>query len=258
VISEELLGALQASAPGVGASLVLVGALGARASAAALGVALWATYAFLMAVPEWPHELWTGSNDGKQWLVWAVVLAALLATLAAWRSVSRPVVRIASPVLIGASVWFMLTNLRARAGTPESVAKVALGSALSIALWAATRPLLARRPGLLVPIGYCAAFGADGWLLLGAGSAFLGQLAGACSAALGTAAAIAWLRRGAAFDAELSLPLALAHGGLLLAGHEFADLGTAAALAALAAPALLWLAAGRGAPRGRAAAGLTS
>ena len=38
MISEELLGALQASAPGVGASLVLVGALGARASAAALAV----------------------------------------------------------------------------------------------------------------------------------------------------------------------------------------------------------------------------
>ncbi|HLQ37404.1 MAG TPA: hypothetical protein VK348_06370 [Planctomycetota bacterium] len=256
---------LKGVVPSIAAALLLVGTLGRRWTALAFGLGTFVAYVLLKDGSLWdggPGPLLRPADfDGTQWLSWSIVLAAVLATLQELRLLPARVAAAAALLLLLATAYCMLLRLRPQWTTGASVLQIAASTGLLVLCWAGMRSLAARRQDLLLPVLWTCCLSADAVLLtFGNNSALLGQLAGAGAAALGAATGTALWRRPFVLGTPPVLPLALAHGGLLLAGHHFANPSPVAALAALLAPLGPWLAElpGAGQPRWRLLAGLAS
>src|SRR5262245_61884321 len=76
---EELLQTLVACAPGVAAAALLGALVGLRGAGGAVALGALCAYWRLQRLPDSPLALLLGSNDGVQWLLWALVGAAALA-----------------------------------------------------------------------------------------------------------------------------------------------------------------------------------
>jgi hypothetical protein len=180
--------------------------------------------------------------------VWSVV-ACGLAALPVDERRPRPWVRLlVGALLLAAEVWFMLTNQRLHGSV--GAGGVAVAIALLISAWLGMRRAVEYRDGFWLAAYWCVCLIVDSAVLLGS-TATHAQLAGTVVAALATALGTALWQRPFRLGAPTALAVAAAHGGLLLAGVQFASLRSDAALFAGIAPAALVLA---GPPGDRAAA----
>ncbi len=230
--------ALKGILPGFGATLLLVGVFGPRWLPAALAVGFVAAYALLKEWPASPWSLASGSNDGTQWLVWSVVAAAVVALASADRLGRSTAFLLGGGVLAG-QVWLMLTNVRRSWPDEQAATQVAVAVLPLVALFALLSQISARRGGFWVALVLFLCFALDGVVLALGGSLLLAQLASAIAAGIAAELVIALWRRPLWFAASAALPLASAHGGLLLAGYHFAEPAGWAVVAAAAGPAAL-------------------
>jgi hypothetical protein len=231
--------ALYGVLPGIAAGLLLVGLFGRRWCG--LAVALGMAVAYCLLKQQWlplPNDLWAGNNDGTQWLLWGVLAAGVAS--AAGGSKSLPVA-VAWPAALGSFsllAWLMLTNLRRRWTVSEtSLHLVACVLLLAVCWFALRRAVLRWGVG---SVGLAAVLvgilSVDAGVLLLGRSALQGQLVGGSAAALGACAVTAFWRRPFVLPPSFALPLAIAHGGMLLAGYHFSYLSVEAGLCALFAP----------------------
>lgn len=244
---DELLVAAQGVAPPVVAAFVLAGGLGRRWTSLAIALGLLVAYVLLK---EWPALPGSAGIDGTQWLLWFTAAAAVLATGEAVDAAGVVPRRLALPLglgLLGVQPWFVLAHLRARWSVSETALHVGAPAVASVALGLALRRIADRRPGLTVPVVWTCALVVDAFVLLQAGTALLGQLAGSVAAGLGAAAFTRLWRRDFALGGAHAVTVVAAHAGLLLAGHHFAYASNPVALVAAAvAPAGLALGTGPG------------
>jgi hypothetical protein len=231
--------ALQGLLPGFVAGLLLGWSRRAsRWRPAALAVGLFAAYGLLKHWPPWPWVLTAETNDGTQWLVWSVVAAAAVAIASEEAARPRAAFLWGSAILV-AQTWLMLTNLRARWCVAETAMHVTGSAAVLIASFAVlSRSLAPPSSNVTVVRLLLAALLLDSLVLAFGGSLLLAQLASAIAAALAGVLAVARRHRSTLLHAAAALPLASAHGGLLLAGHYFAEPELWTLVAAAAAPAI--------------------
>ncbi len=231
--------ALYGVLPSFAAALLLVGAFGTRLLGLAAGLGLFTALALLRGrMPPWPHDLWSGSNDGIVWLCWSAVAIGVVAAtdnprVPRWLTVPGGV------AVLAAELWLLLTTRRARLATTESLAVHGCAAVGAVAIWFAVRRAIAQRGGATIAWMLTACLVGDSIVLVLSGSALQGQLAGAVAAAFGTAAATALWRRPLRLEVASALPFAALHTGLLVAGNQLSELEPVPALLAGLAPTAL-------------------
>ncbi len=225
--------------PAFAAALLLVGAFGPRLLGCASGVGLLAAFALLRRWPAWPHDLYAGSNDGNQWLVWSVFAIGVLTVAGGGKVPPRLLQLPGGALLLSGQAWLMTITRRARASALEGYAGFGIAAVALVVLWWSVRRAVMQRGGAAMTWLLTACLVGDSVLLLLGGSALQGQLAGAVAAAFGTAAGTALWRRPFQLDRAVALVFAAAHGGLLFAGVQFSDLQLLPAALAAAAPVAL-------------------
>ncbi|GAB4158792.1 MAG: hypothetical protein Fur0037_26220 [Planctomycetota bacterium] len=192
----------------------------------------------------WPWELFAGSQDATQWLLWCLAALALASAVASpGKGKDLRGIRSATwllPLFLAAA-WLPFSNLR-RSWAAGETAILTL-EAVAV-LWLASLTfcaLPARRPGPFLPSALLLCLAVDaGTLLTAASSGLLAQLAGALAASLGGGLAVLWPCRDAS-GLDL-LPLGAGHAGLLLLGWHLAYEPDRWALgAAFLAPLAFWL-----------------
>jgi hypothetical protein len=227
---------LKGALPPIAAALLLVGTLGARLHGLALAIGVFVAYWLLKALPAWPHELWA-QPDGRQWLVWALVAAGLLATLEGCRVVRGRAATVGAALLAAGAVFFVLQKLALRWSNADVFLHVGGGGLLAVLATLAGRRSMANAPTTMLPaVVWSTLLSADAVLLTVAHSGLLAQLCGACAAAVGAAAGTALWRRPFALGVADGGCLALAHVLFVGVGTHLADLPKLAALAAAVAP----------------------
>jgi len=233
--------ALQGVLPGFVAGLLVAWSGRGRWLPAAFPIGLLGAYALLKHWPPWPWDLARGSNDGTQWVLWSVAAAAVLGVAGAGHARRARDFALGAAVLV-TQTWLLLTNLRARWTPTESVVQVAGSALVLVASFAiASRVMAPHRCTPNVVRVLFAALVLDGVVLAIGGSFLLAQLAGAIAAVV--AGVLATGRKVAPPTwARAALPLASAHGGLLLAGHHFAEPELWTVLAAALLPAAAFVA----------------
>lgn len=231
---------LKGALPPIVAALLLVTLGGARLLPLAAAIGLYVAHGLLKAWPAWPHELWS-APVGREWLVWGVVAAALLALLEHWRALPHRLFPGLAVAVAGATVWLLLTKKSDQWTTNEVLVHIGGGGAVAGLVALASRRALRGAPAGMAPaIVWSSLLSIDAVLLTGGASAFLGQLCGALAAAVGAAAGTTLWRRGFATTAADGTWLAVGHVGFVLAGVHLAQVPWPAAGLVLAAP-LPWL-----------------
>lgn len=232
---------LKGALPPIGAALLLAGCFGARLTALAMGVGVYVAFWLLKERPEWPHELWY-APDGRQWLVWGLIAAGLVALLEHARALRGRFAAGAGVLVSAFVVWLVLQKIAARWDTWTIVQHVGGGGFVVALLVLAMRTTLARAPASLAPaVVFTLLLSALSVLLTLAASGLFGQLCGACAAALGAAAGTTMWRRPFVLAPADGTWLAAAFGLFVLAGKHFSELGWPAAGCAVTAPFALLL-----------------
>lgn len=225
--------------PPIAAALLLVGLGGARWLPLAVALGVHVAFGWIFRWPRWPHELWL-EPDGRDWLVWGVVAAALVALLERLRALRGRAAAGAGVAVAAVAVWLVLSKQAARWPADQVLLHVGLGGLAVALLVPLGRTVLARAPAGVGPaVVFTVLLAADSMLLLLGRSALLAQLAGAASAALGAAAATSLWRRPFVLTAADGTWIGAAHGLFVLAGSHLAELGWPATCCGLAAPLLL-------------------
>lgn len=228
--------------PPVLLALLLVSVAGVRLLPLAVGAGLIIAYARLKAPlgkmflwPALPHELWTAPN-GTEWLLWIVAAAAVVA-LCDHRGWLRGAGSAVGMCVAAAGTWLVLRAVAAEWDTTKLVLTVGSAATIVALLVLGHRNVLANAPASPFPaILFTVVLSLDAALLTLGKSSLLGQLCGACAAALGAAAGTALWRRPFALRAADAAWLGTVHGLFLIAGVHLAWLTWPAAACALVAP----------------------
>jgi hypothetical protein len=234
---EHIRFALQGILPPIAVALLLVGVFGARLAALALGIGTFVAFGLVKRDwPEWPWLLWSGNNDGMQWLAWCILSAGVLGAVQDLRWLGKKVPVALDVAGVIAVPLLMTMRMRSRWSFEESLVHLVIGWTLLGGLWFVLRGTAQKRPGWAIPAVWTACLIGDSIVLLESGSAFQGQLAGAAAAALGAAVFTATWRKPFALGPGAAMAVAVAHFGLLYAGYHFSELPRWPALLAFAAP----------------------
>lgn len=228
--------------PAIGTALLLVSFGGARLLSLAAAVGAFVAYVLLKDWPAWPHELWAAPN-GTEWLLWALVAAALVTVLEYKRLVRGRSAAGLGVAVACVSTWLVLRKVAAQWSLSEACWYVGSG-ALIVALSAlGHRALLRRAPASVRPaILFTVVLSVDAVVVVTLGSSLLlGQLCGAVAAALGAAVGTSLWRRPFALAVADGTWLGMAHALFVLAGVHLGYLGWPVAVCVLAAPLLLLL-----------------
>lgn len=234
---------LRGALPPIVAALLLVTLAGVRLLPLAGMIGLFAAWVLLRRGewPAWPHQLWR-EPDGRQWLLWTVLAAGLVASLEHWRVLSSRVAAACGLVVAAAAPWLMLQKQLPRWPAIDVFAYVGGGGLLAVVLALAGRVAAARAPGGIAPaVVWSTMLSLDAALIALSNSAFLAQLCGVVAAALGAAAGTALWRRNFALTAADGAWLGVVHALFVQAGIHLADLPWSAAGLMLLAPCLLLL-----------------
>lgn len=237
--------------PSIAAALLLVSLGGARWVALAAAVGLYVAFGLLNEVwPDSPLALWSAPK-GLQWLVWAVVMAALVTGLEHLRVWKGRLAEATAVVLAALGTWLMLRKMAAGWSSGEVLLHIG-GGGIAVALLALLmRRYLGRsKPGLVPAFVVVALLSADAVLLAANGSALLGQLCGAVAAAVGAGVGTALWRRPFALSGADGTWIGIAHGMFLLAGWHLAYLPWTLAVSAGAVPIVLLVCVRKGGAKG--------
>ena len=234
--------ALRGTLPPLLAALLLVSWRGARMLPLAMGVGLFVAFVLLKKQwPAWPHELYSQPN-GSEWLLWALVAAALVALLEHAKVLPA---RFASSLgAATAAFGLLLVVEKVRAAQEWASGDVWLfvggGGAIAAFAVASQRVALARAPRSIWPaVLWAIVLSVDAGIIVNGNSAFLAQLCGAVAAAVGAAAGTMLWRRPFALSAADGVWLGAAHTLFVLSAVHLAYLEWTPALVALGAPLLL-------------------
>ncbi len=223
MITQSLL--LSMALPALVAGSVLFGAQrmtrGAAASWAASLALAWAWIVGYVTVVGWPPF---PPINATQRLVYHVLVASVVLAVVVGRFERA---RVLASLRAGFSFvlpWLLLRpNIEYRWSTLESVAWVAgLGAVIfvfSMALDAAAR----RNTGAVTPVAACVAWIGFAVVLVLSGSALLGQLAGACAAALGAAAVFGFVKPDARWTPAGTAILSWVWAGLAINAGFYAE-----------------------------------
>ncbi|HEX6810295.1 MAG TPA: hypothetical protein VF384_01615 [Planctomycetota bacterium] len=226
--------------PPIVAAILLVSVGGSRLLALAAGLGLYFSYAWLHGWPPWPHELWV-EPSGNEWLLWAILTAALVATL---ERAGLLRTRVALAVAVAgacASTWLVLCKAAAHWSMSLAVLHVGAASLIAVLSVFAHRVVLRAAPAGPAPaILFTVVLSVDSVVLTLGSSALLGQLCGAAAAALGAAAGTTLWRPFRLLTADGTW-IGLAHALFIVAGVHLAYVGWPAAACALIAPLTLCL-----------------
>ncbi len=232
---------LKGALPPIAAAVLVVGTLGARWTAFAVGVGTFVAYCLLKEMPAWPHELWA-RPDGRAWLVWGIAATAFVALLEHGRVLRGKVGAVAGALVAAFAVFVLQQKLAQRWDWSQLAMYVGGGGVAAMLVTSATRVTLARAPASIAPaVVFSLLLSALSVLLTLARSGLIGQLGGAVAAAAGAAAGTAVWKRPFALAAGDGTWLGAAWTLLVLAGAQLAYLPWAAAGCAAVAPCALLL-----------------
>lgn len=234
------VGILNGVLPAIGAALLLVSLGGARLLSVAAAVGPFAAYWLLKTRPALPHELWAAPN-GSEWLLWALVAAALVTVLEYKRLVRGRSAAGLSVAVACVSTWLVLRKVAAQWSLSEAWWYVGSGALIVALSVLGHRAVLRRAPaGVRPAILFTVVLSVDAVVVVTLGSSLLlGQLCGAVAAALGAAVGTTLWRRPFALAVADGTWLGMAHALFVLAGVHIGYLGWLAAGCVLAAPLLL-------------------
>jgi len=236
---------LKGALPPILTALLLVSLAGVRLLPLAMALGLYIAHGLLKGWPALPHELWANPN-GREWLLWGLVAASLLAALEHCRLLPQKLAPIAAVVVAAATVWLELGKVAAFKTNADVIFNIGGGGIVVAVVVLAARASIARAPaGIASAVVWSTILSVDSVLLTLGATAFLGQLCGAVAAAIGAAAGTVLWRRPFALTPADGTWLGLAHGGFLLGGKYLNELGWAAAGVAMFAPCALLLLRGR-------------
>lgn len=225
--------------PPIAAGLLLVTLGGSRLSALAVAVGMFVAHGLLKSWPPMPHELWSNPN-GIAWLVWSIAAAALVSLGEHFRVLPRKAGHTAGAIVGVAAVWFVLLKAAANWSPTAMMLNVGGGALIVLVVLLGTRVVMARAPASIFPaIVLTLVLSVDAAVLTLGRSAFLGQLCGAASAALGASIGTAIWRRPFALTVADGTWFALAHSLFVLAGVHLAEVPWSVAACALVAPLAL-------------------
>ena len=218
-----------------------------RSGGPAVAAAFLATFVAIGAMPPLPPAEVLG------WLFWLVALAGLAGVL--WDAYPIGARAVLAVVLSAALAWLTLRPLVGHTWTSGvSAAWLAAAAAATLACAWGFHELAAADEAAAAMSGWKSGWAASGTaIVVSAGAAVTlslsataraGQLAGAVAAALAACVVVRLLLRSRPTlpGAGGSLPFAIAHSGLLLSGHFYAELRWSGWLALVLAPAAAALA----------------
>jgi len=233
----ELEVVLKGVLPPIGAALLLVTLGGSRLVALAVATGLFVAYGLLMKTwPELPHVLWS-QPDGRQWLVWSIVAAALVSVAEQFRVLPRQAGHTAAAILGVAAVWLVLSKVAANWSPTEALVSIGGGALILLVVLLGTRVVMSRAPATIYPaILWTLVLSVDAAVITLSGSALLGQMCGAVAAALGAAIGTVLWRRPFALTVADSTWFVLAHALFVLAGKHLGELPWSAAACLFVAP----------------------
>lgn len=225
--------------PAIGLAVLLVSFGGVRLLSLAAAAGAFVAYALLKAWPAWPYELWAAPN-GTEWLLWALVVAALVTLLEYQRLVRGRSAAGLTVAVACISTWLVLRKMVTNWSLSEAWWYVGSGAVIVALSALGHRALLRRAPaGLRPAFLFTVVLSVDAVVVVTLGSSLLlGQLCGAVAAALGAAVGTTLWRRPFALAAADGTWLGIAHALFVLAGVHIAYLGWPAAGCVLAAPLL--------------------
>lgn len=235
--------ALKGALPPIVLVLLLTLPFGRRWLGVATGIGFVVAFWLLTnGLPAMPQQLWNGSNDATQWLCWCMLLAALVSGLEGLRRMPRAAALALVAVVVAATVWLPLTNLRRHWSAGDNVLHTGVALLLLAATLISMRRLPARRPGVLIAVVFTACLSVDAYVLVNAAhSGLVGQLAGVGAAALGTSIGLTLWRRPFELPPSAVLPLAIGHASILVLGYHLGyDPDPWVLAAAALAPFGLW------------------
>lgn len=227
---------LKGALPPIAAALLLVGTKGTRLLGLAMAVGVFVAFWLLKELPAWPHELWA-RPDGRQWLVWALVAAGVVATLEGFGALRGKVASVFASALAAFAVFVVLQKLAQRWSNADVFLHVGGGGLLAVLATLVGRRALANAPQTTMPaVVLSGLLSADAVLLTVAHSGLLAQLCGAVAAAIGAAAGTSLWRQPFSLAVADGGWIALAHVLFVGVGMHLADLPPLAAGAAALAP----------------------
>jgi hypothetical protein len=227
---------LKGALPPIAAALLLVGTKGTRLLGLAMAVGVFVAFWLLKELPAWPHELWA-RPDGRQWLVWALVAAGVVATFEGFGALRGKVATVFASALAAFAVFVVLQKLAQRWSNADVFLHVGGGGLLAVLATLVGRRALANAPQTTMPaVVLSGLLSADAVLLTVEHSGLLAQLCGAVAAAVGAAAGTSLWRQPFSLAVADGGWIALAHVLFVGVGMHLADLPPLAAGTAALAP----------------------
>ncbi len=234
---------LKGALPPILAAMLLVTFCGVRLLPLAMAAGLFVAYALLRReLPDTPFTLWS-TPDGRQWLLWGVIGAGVVALLEHLRVLTTRTGALLGFACAAGSLWLMLSKQAARWTMQENLVYVGGGAlAAGVIVLACRRAILRAPAGIGAAVVFVLLLSADSMLLaLLDSNALLGQLCGAVAAALGAGAATVLWRSSFSMTIAEGTWLGCAHALFVLASAHLGDVPWLAMACALFAPCALLL-----------------
>lgn len=233
---------LKGALPPILAALLFVSVGGVRLLPLAMAAGLFVAYTLLKReLPDTPFTLWN-DPDGRQWLLWVVIAAAVLSTLEHLEVLTKKVAGGLGVALAAFGVYLMLAKQVPRWSFEQVATYVGAGALAAGVLVIVCRRVVTRAPSDIAgAVVFVVLLSLDSVLLTLGQSALLGQLCGATAAAIGAGAATVLWRKSFSLAVAEGTWLGTAHALFALSGMHLAVVPLEAMACALFAPCALLL-----------------
>lgn len=210
---------------------------GIWSGAIALSIGYVAGHIGVAGVPPFPP------TEAMHWFVYLALAAMVLGLLEAFYQKSPAWLRWGLRLLLaGATMWLLLRPLFEYTwGPAKGIAWMAVLSVALVAFWAQLEALSERQPGVTFPLILLVVTAASGGILLVSGSALLGQLGGALTAAIAASWVVAWWTPKFSLSRGATPVVSVLLAGLWLNGYFYAETPLMSVLLMALSPTAAWI-----------------